>query len=82
MRPGFICFKEIALGNDNMFTLDFSDQDFVQKIDFLSNNDYYITSLDCKLEVKIIFMMIIKKKKNYLKKVDFYLKKEQHIKMI
>ena len=34
MRPGFICFKEIALGNDNMFTLDFSDQDFVQKIDF------------------------------------------------
>ena len=62
MRPGFICFKEIALGNDNMFTLDFSDQDFVQKIDFLSNNDYYMTSLDCKLEVKIIFMMIRKKK--------------------
>ena len=62
MRPGFIRFKEIALGNDNMFTLDFSDQDFVQKIDFLSNNDYYMTSLDCKLEVKIIFMMIRKKK--------------------
>ena len=82
MRPGFICFKEIALGENNKFTIDFSDQDFVQEIDFLSNNDYYITSLDCNLEVKIIFMMIKKKMKNYLKKVNFYLKKEQHIKMI
>ena len=34
MRPGFTYFKEIALGNDNKFTLDFSDQEFVQKIDF------------------------------------------------
>ena len=83
MRPGFIYFKEIALGDDNKFTLDFSNQEFVQEIDFLSNNDYYITSLDCKLKVKIIFMMIRKKKlKNYLKKADFYLKKEELIKII
>ena len=26
MRPGFIYFKEIALGDDNKFTLDFSAQ--------------------------------------------------------
>ena len=83
MKPGFIYFKEIALGDDNKFTLDFSNQEFVQEIDFLSNNDYYITSLDCKLKVKIIFMMIRKKKlKNYLKKADFYLKKEELIKII
>ena len=52
MRPGFIYFKELALDNDNKFTLDFSDEEFVQEIDFLLNNDYYITSLDCKLKVK------------------------------
>ena len=52
MRWGFIYFKEIALGDDNKFTLDFSNQEFVQEIDFLSNNGYYITSLDCKLTVK------------------------------
>ena len=52
MRPGFIYFKELALGDDNKFTLDFLDQEFAQEIDFLLNNDYYITSLDCKLKVK------------------------------
>ena len=83
MRPGFINFKELALDDDNKFTLDFSDQEFVQEIDFLSNNDYYITSLDCKLKVKNHIHDDKKKKlKNYLKKVDFYLKKEQHIKMV
>ena len=73
MRPGFIYFKEIVLGNDNKFTLDFSDQEFVQEIDFLLNNDYYITSLDCKLKVKNHIHDDKKKKlKNYLKKVDFW----------
>ena len=72
MRPGFIYFKEIALGDDNKFTLDFSNQEFVQEIDFLSNNDYYITSLDCKLKVKNHIHDDKKKKlKIYLKKVDF-----------
>ena len=52
MRSGFIYFKEITLGDENKFSLDFSDQDFVQEINFLSNNDYYSTSLDCKLKVK------------------------------
>ena len=81
MRPGFTYFKEIALGNDNKFTLDFSDQEFVQKIDFWLNNDYYITSLYCKLKVKNHIHNDKKRKlKNYLKKVDLYLKKEQHIK--
>ena len=83
MRPGFIYFKEIELGDDNKFTLDFSDQDFVQDIDFLSNNDCYITSLDCKLKTENHIHDDKKKMlKNYLKKVNFYLKQEQHIKMI
>ena len=61
MKPCFIYFNEIALSNDK-FTSDFSDQELVQEIDFLSNNDCYITSEACKLKVKKknIFMMIEK----------------------
>lgn len=39
------------IGN-NKFNLDFSDEEFVQEIEFLSNNDYYIASLNCNLIVK------------------------------
>ena len=52
MRPVFIHFKEAALSKNNKFTLDFSDEEFVQEIDFLSKNEYYITSLNCKLKLK------------------------------
>ena len=37
---------------NNKFTLDFSDHEFVQEIEFLSKNKYYITSLNCKLKLK------------------------------
>ena len=40
------------LGKNNKFTLDFSDEEFVQEVDFLSKNEYYIASLNCKLKVK------------------------------
>ena len=52
MKPCFIYFKEMALSDYIKFTLDFSDQEFVQEIGFLSKNDCYITSLNCKLMVK------------------------------
>ena len=52
MRPILIYFKETHLDENNKFTLDFSDQEFVQEIDFLSKNKYYITSLNCKLKLK------------------------------
>ena len=50
MRPVLIYFRETHLGETNKFTLDFSDQEFVQTIEFLSENKYYITSLNCKLK--------------------------------
>ena len=34
MKPCFIYFKEMALSDDIQFTLDFSDQEFVQEIVF------------------------------------------------
>ena len=52
MRPVLIYFRETHLDENNKFTLDFSDHDFVQEIEFLSKNKYYITSLNCKLKLK------------------------------
>ena len=55
MSPDFIIFRELLLGENNKFTLDFSDKEFVQEVDFLSKNKCYITSLNCKLKVKEYF---------------------------
>ena len=52
MRPLLIYFKETHLDENNKFTLGFSDQEFAQEIEFLSENKYYITSLNCKLKLK------------------------------
>ena len=52
MRPILIYFGETYLGENNKFTLDFSDGEFVQEIELLSKNKYYITSLNCKLKLK------------------------------
>ena len=34
MRPDFISFKELLLGENNKFTLDFSDEEFAQEVVF------------------------------------------------
>ena len=49
MIPVLIYFRETHLDDNNKFILDFSDQEFVQEIEFLLKNKYYITSLNCKL---------------------------------
>ena len=83
MNPNFIYFKEIALDDNNKFVLDFSDEEFIQKINFNKNFNYYIASLDCNLILKEHIKKVKKnKQKNYLKKTYFYLKNEQLIKMI
>ena len=74
MRPVLIYFRAAHLNEENKFTLDFSDQEFVQKIDFLLKNTYYIATINCKLKEEIMFMKP-QKLKTYLQKVDFYLKK-------
>ena len=52
MRSVLIYFRETHLDENNTFILDFSDHEFVQKIEFLSKNKYYITSLNCKLKLE------------------------------
>ena len=53
MKPVLIYFREVHLGENNKFTFDFSDQEFVHEIEFLSENTYYIASLNCKLKLKV-----------------------------
>ena len=52
MNPDFIYFKEIAFDDNNKFVLDFSDKEFIQKINFNKIFNYYIASLDCNLILK------------------------------
>ena len=52
MRPILIYFRETHLDENNKFTLDFSDHEFVQEIEFLSKKKkklYY----QLKLQIKI-----------------------------
>ena len=52
MNVDLIYFGKLVLGENNKFTLDFSDEEFIQKIKFDKKNDYYMASLDCNLILK------------------------------
>ena len=52
MRPILICFRETHLDENHKFTLDFSYHEFVQETEFLLKNKCYITSSNCKMELK------------------------------
>ena len=49
MKPSFIYFKEIPFNDNNRFVLDFSNEEFEQKVYFDKNINYYLASLDCNL---------------------------------
>ena len=52
MNPDFIYFKEVTLDDNNKFTLAFSDEEFALQINFFTNLDYYIATLNCNLILK------------------------------
>ena len=52
MKPVFIYFREVPFNDNNKFVLDFSDEEFVQRVYFSKKTDYYIASLDCNLILK------------------------------
>ena len=62
MKPVLIYFREIPFDDNNKFVLDFSDDEFVQKVDFETNVNYYIASLDCNLILKGEIKKDIKKR--------------------
>ena len=51
MKSIFIYIIEIEFDNIK-FTLDFSNTEIIYEIDFLMKNRFYITSLNCDLNVK------------------------------
>ena len=52
MKPVFTYFREVPFNDNNKFVLDFSDEEFVQRVYFSKKTDYYIASLDCNLILK------------------------------
>ena len=62
MKPSFIYFKEIPLNDNNKFELGFSDEEFLLKVYFDKNINYYIVILDGNL---ILTEEIKKDKKKY-----------------
>ena len=79
MKPIFIYFKEVELSDKNKFTIDFSNTEIVYEIDFLTKNDYYITSLNCDLIVKEqidnkdkLIKELLEKSRSLLKKGSAY----------
>ena len=52
MEPIFIYFKEIALNKNNKFTLEFSQIDQIYKVHFSPRKGYFITSMNCDLNLK------------------------------
>ena len=51
MEPIFFYFKETPVGVDNKFTLDFSNTKLIYQINFTTENDYYITTMNCDLVI-------------------------------
>ena len=81
MRPVLIYFRETHLDENNKFTLDFSDHEFVQETEFLSKNKYYVTSLNCKLKLKEYIHDKDEKIKKLSGKSRFLLKERSSIPM-
>ena len=52
MEPTFIYFKEIALNENDKFTLEFSQTDQIYKVHFSPRQDYFITSMNYDLNLE------------------------------
>ena len=52
MEPTFIYFKEIALNKNDKFTIEFSQTDQIYKVHFSPRKDYFITSMNCDLNLE------------------------------
>ena len=51
MEPIIFYFNETPIGVDNTFTLDFSNNELIYHVIFLTENDYYITTMICNLVI-------------------------------
>ena len=51
MDPVYIYFEEPSLDDENRFTLDFSDETSVHHVLFSPEKDYYVTSMNCDIQL-------------------------------
>ena len=51
MEPIFFYFKETQFGGNNTFTLDISNTELINQINFSIENNYYITTMNCNLVI-------------------------------
>ena len=51
MEPIIFYFNETPIGVDNTFTLNFSNNELIYQVIFLTENDYYITTMICNLVI-------------------------------
>ena len=51
MVPIFFYCKETPLAVDDRFTLDFSKTELIYQINFSTENDYHITTMNCNLVI-------------------------------
>ena len=49
MNPVLIYQSEVKLNYNNKFTINFIDDDVINKVQFLRKNQYYIASLNCNI---------------------------------
>ena len=52
MKLVFIYFREVPFNDNNKFVLDFSDEEFAQRVCFSKKNRLLYSSLDCNLILK------------------------------
>ena len=51
MEPMFFYFIGTPLEANNKFTLDFASTELIYQINFSTENDYYITTINCNLVI-------------------------------
>ena len=53
MEPLFIYYNNLSFNQNKRFTLEFSDNDLLERVLFRKNKDYYITSMSCYVDLTV-----------------------------
>ena len=53
MEPTFIYYNNLTFDDENKFSIDFSNKDTIEGVVFKKNNDYYITSMTCYVDLTV-----------------------------
>ena len=75
MEPIFFCFKETPLRVDNRFTLDFPNTELMYQINVSTENDNYITTVNCNLVIANDYGGLLDNMKKLLTKSRLLLEK-------